>query len=73
MGQILLGIYDDHRIAQEGICNLLKDVPDFDIVLKVHQGDLLIDSLKSTSGFSASRLSFLIYWLRRRWVMDLLK
>jgi DNA-binding NarL/FixJ family response regulator len=49
MSRILLGIYDDHRIAQEGICNLLKEVPDFDIVLKVHQNDLLVDSLKSTS------------------------
>jgi DNA-binding NarL/FixJ family response regulator len=48
MNRILLGVYDDHRIAQEGICVLLKDVPDFEIVLKVQQGNLLLDSLKST-------------------------
>jgi DNA-binding NarL/FixJ family response regulator len=48
MSRILLGIYDDHRIAQEGICILLKDAPDVDIVLKVHHGDALKDLLKST-------------------------
>jgi DNA-binding NarL/FixJ family response regulator len=49
MSRILLGIYDDHLIAQEGICILLKDAPDFEIVLKVHQGNRLVDSLRSTS------------------------
>jgi DNA-binding NarL/FixJ family response regulator len=49
MSRILLGIYDDHLIAQEGICILLKDAPDFNIALKVHQGNLLVDGLKSTS------------------------
>lgn len=48
MSRILLGIYDDHRLAQEGICELLKDAADFDFVLKMHQAELLADNLKST-------------------------
>jgi two-component system response regulator NreC len=48
MNRILLGIYDDHRIVQEGICALLKDVADIDIVIKVFQRDQLITGLKST-------------------------
>lgn len=48
MSRILLGIYDDHRIVQEGICALLKDAAEIDIVIKVFQRDLLINSLKST-------------------------
>jgi DNA-binding NarL/FixJ family response regulator len=49
MSGILLGIYDDHRIVQEGICALLKDAADIDIVIKVFQRDQLINSLKSTT------------------------
>jgi DNA-binding NarL/FixJ family response regulator len=49
MSRILLGIYDDHRIVQEGICALLKDAADIDIVIKVFQRDQLINSLKSTT------------------------
>ncbi len=48
MSRILLGIYDDHRIVQEGICALLKDAAEIDIVIKVFQRDQLITSLKST-------------------------
>jgi two-component system response regulator NreC len=49
MSRILLGIYDDHRIVQEGICALLKDADDIDIVIREFQPDLLINSLKSTT------------------------
>ena len=49
MSRILLGIYDDHRIVQEGICALLKDAAEIDIVIKVFQRDQLITSLKSTT------------------------
>jgi DNA-binding NarL/FixJ family response regulator len=48
MSRILLGIYDDHRIVQEGICALLKDAADIDIVIKVFQRDQLISCLKAT-------------------------
>lgn len=49
MSRILLGIYDDHRIVQEGICALLKDAAEIDIAIKVFQRDLLMSSLKSTT------------------------
>jgi two-component system response regulator NreC len=48
MSRILLGIYDDHRLVQEGICALLKDAAEIDIVIKIFQRDLLVTSLKST-------------------------
>jgi two-component system response regulator NreC len=48
MSRILLGIYDDHRIVQEGICALLKDVADIDIVIRAYQRDQLISGLKSS-------------------------
>ena len=43
-----MGILDEHRIVQEGICSLLETVEDIDIVLKVDQRDKLTESLKST-------------------------
>jgi two-component system response regulator NreC len=46
--KIRLGILDEHRIVQEGICSLLETVEDIDIVLKVDQRDKLTESLKST-------------------------
>jgi two-component system response regulator NreC len=46
--RIRLGILDEHRIVQEGICSLLETVEDIDIVLKVDQRDKLTESLKST-------------------------
>jgi len=46
MSRILLGIFDDHRIVQEGISTLLNDVTDFEVVLRVHQIELLAESLK---------------------------
>jgi DNA-binding NarL/FixJ family response regulator len=47
MSNIQLAIYDDHRIVQEGICSLLKDVDDIDIVLKSDKPEQLQESLKS--------------------------
>jgi len=48
MGRILTGIYDDHRIVQEGIQALLKDVPDVSVVLVSGQFNQLLEDLKST-------------------------
>ncbi len=48
MGRILTGIYDDHRIVQEGIQALLKDVPDIEVVLVSGQFSQLLEDLKST-------------------------
>lgn len=46
--KIRLGILDEHRIVQEGICSLLETVEDIDIVLKADHRDKLTESLKST-------------------------
>jgi len=47
MSRILIGIFDDHRIVQEGIRALLKDVPDIDVVVVSQQYDLLLEDLKT--------------------------
>lgn len=44
---IRLGIYDELKITQEGICALLKDASDFEIVLKADHGDAVLHDLKS--------------------------
>ncbi len=49
MSRISVGIFDDHRIVQEGICALLKDASEIDIVLRVFQRDLLMGNLKSST------------------------
>jgi DNA-binding NarL/FixJ family response regulator len=45
---IYLGIYDEHKIVQEGIESLLQSVEGIQIVLKTDQLDLLMESLKIT-------------------------
>jgi DNA-binding NarL/FixJ family response regulator len=45
---IRLGIFDEHKIVQEGICALLQTVEDIEIVLKIDLRDQLADSLRHT-------------------------
>jgi two-component system response regulator NreC len=46
---IKLGIFDELKITQEGICALLKDAEDFDVVLKAEQSEQLLNGLKQLS------------------------
>jgi two-component system response regulator NreC len=46
--KIKLGIYDELKITQEGICALLKDVDDVEIVLKAEHHMALLEQLKIT-------------------------
>jgi DNA-binding NarL/FixJ family response regulator len=46
--KIRLGIYDELRITQEGICALLQTLEDIEIVLKADHRDQLLVDLKST-------------------------
>jgi DNA-binding NarL/FixJ family response regulator len=46
--KIRLGIYDELRITQEGICALLQTVEDIEIILKADFCDQLLGDLKST-------------------------
>jgi two-component system response regulator NreC len=45
--KIRLGIFDEHRIVQEGLCALLQNVDDIDVVMKVNQRDQLSEKLKT--------------------------
>jgi DNA-binding NarL/FixJ family response regulator len=45
--KIRLGIFDEHKIVQEGICSLLQNIDDINIVLKTGLRDQLSDFLKS--------------------------
>jgi len=45
---IRLGIYDEHRILQEGLTILLQQNPEFGVVLKADQPEQLTESLKAT-------------------------
>ena len=47
MSCILTGIFDDHRIVQEGIQALLKDAPDIQVVFVSQQYDRLLEDLKT--------------------------
>jgi DNA-binding NarL/FixJ family response regulator len=47
--KIRLGIYDEFKITQEGICALLKTADDIEISLKVDLHDQLLADLKSTT------------------------
>lgn len=49
MDKILVGIYDEHKIVQQGISSLLEDVEDIEIVVTADEKNKLIDSLKTTS------------------------
>ena len=43
---IEIGIFDEHKIVQEGISSLLKDVNDIHIAVKADEKTRLIESLK---------------------------
>lgn len=45
---ILLGIFDEHKIMQEGIGSLLQSAEGIQIVLKADQSDQLTEALKNT-------------------------
>jgi DNA-binding NarL/FixJ family response regulator len=47
MSEILVGIYDEHRLIQEAFCHMLKDIPDVEVVLSVNSGSLLLPELKT--------------------------
>jgi DNA-binding NarL/FixJ family response regulator len=47
--KIRLGIYDEHKIVQEGICSLLQTVDDIEVVMKADQRDQLSDTLRSAN------------------------
>lgn len=45
---IRIGIFDEHRIVQEGLTILLQQTPEFEVVLKADQRDQLFEGLRST-------------------------
>jgi len=45
--KIRLGIFDEHKIVQEGICSLLQTVEDVEIVVKIDHRNQLVDHLKA--------------------------
>ncbi len=47
MGKIVVGIYDEHRLTQEGINSLLAGIEDIETGLTVNSRAQLMDSLKS--------------------------
>jgi|WetSurSiteA1Bulk_404760.scaffolds.fasta_scaffold01729_4 DNA-binding NarL/FixJ family response regulator len=47
--KIRLGIFDEHKIVQEGMCALLQTVEDIEVVLKIDQKDQLVDHLKTAT------------------------
>jgi DNA-binding NarL/FixJ family response regulator len=46
MSKIVLGIYDEHKLSQEGISSLLRGVEDIEIHLTVNSKSQLLESLK---------------------------
>ncbi|MBN2611222.1 MAG: response regulator transcription factor [Bacteroidales bacterium] len=47
MDKISIGIYDEHKLVQQGISSLLADVEDIEIVLKADEKAKLVESLKA--------------------------
>ena len=47
MDKILVGIYDEHKIVQQGISLILEDVEDIDIVIKAEEKNKLIENLRT--------------------------
>jgi len=47
MSKIVLGIYDEHKLTQEGITSLLKGVEDIEIGLTVNSKSQLLENLKA--------------------------
>ena len=48
MSQITIAIADDHKMLRDSLCALLETLG-YKILLSVEDGDLLLDSLKTTS------------------------
>lgn len=48
LSKILLGIYDEHKLTQEGICSLLRSIENVEVILKVNTSAQLLEILKST-------------------------
>ncbi|MBN1415335.1 MAG: response regulator transcription factor [Bacteroidales bacterium] len=48
MSRIFLGIYDEHRLVQEGLRSLLKGMEDIEISLLENVRSVLLDRLRST-------------------------
>ncbi len=46
MSNILVGVFDEHKIVQQGLSSLLKDVDDIEIVLHADEKSKLIENLK---------------------------
>ena len=46
MSKITVGIFDEHKIVQEGIISILKNNSDFEIILTVNSKAQLLSSLK---------------------------
>ena len=44
---IQIGIYDEHKLAQEGIRSLIKDVADIEVVLTAENKEILFEKLNS--------------------------
>ena len=45
---IRLGIFDEHKLVQEGICSLVHTAEDIEVVLKINLVEQLIESIKAT-------------------------
>ncbi len=46
MNKIILGIYDEHKLLQEGLIMLLKDIDDVEIRIKANSRNQLSESLR---------------------------
>jgi two-component system response regulator NreC len=49
MSKIIVGIFDEHKLTQEGISSLLKGIEDIEIGLKVNTKTQLLENIKSSS------------------------
>lgn len=47
MNKIILGIYDEHRLLQEGLIMLLKEIDDVETRIKANSRSQLLESLKA--------------------------
>jgi len=46
--KIRLGVFDEHKIMQEGMCSILQTVEDLEVVLRIELYDQLFDRLRTT-------------------------
>ena len=47
MSKIQVGVFDEHKIVQQGLSSLLKDIDDIDIVLNADEKSKLFENLRS--------------------------